>query len=46
MMILKLDEAPPADLLHKLRQAEGILNVATVSLPPLATTQAWLSCWQ
>lgn len=35
MMILKVDEAPPADLLAKLRRAEGILNVALVNLPRL-----------
>jgi hypothetical protein len=35
MMVLKVDEAPPADLLAKLRRAEGILNVALVNLPRL-----------
>lgn len=35
MMILKTDEAPPADLLNQLRRAEGILNVAMVHLPPV-----------
>ena len=35
MMILKVDEAPPADLLAKLRRAEGILNIALVNLPKL-----------
>jgi D-3-phosphoglycerate dehydrogenase len=35
MMILKVDDAPPADLLAKLRQADGILNVASVNLPAL-----------
>lgn len=35
MMILKVDEAPPADLLAKLRRAEGILNIALVGLPGL-----------
>ena len=35
MMILKVDEAPPADLLAKLRRAEGIINVALVNLPKL-----------
>jgi D-3-phosphoglycerate dehydrogenase / 2-oxoglutarate reductase len=33
MMILKIDGAPPPDLLAKLRRAEGILNVANVNLP-------------
>lgn len=32
MMILKLDEAPPPDLLARLRRAEGILSVAAVEL--------------
>jgi D-3-phosphoglycerate dehydrogenase len=32
MMILKVDDAPPADLLAKLRRAEGIINVALVEL--------------
>jgi len=36
MMVLKLDEAPPADLLAKLRRAEGILAVAALHLPPLS----------
>jgi D-3-phosphoglycerate dehydrogenase len=35
MMILKLDDAPPADLLSKLRRAEGILGVAAVNLRQL-----------
>jgi D-3-phosphoglycerate dehydrogenase len=35
MMILKVDEAPPADLLAKMRRAEGIINVALVNLPRL-----------
>jgi D-3-phosphoglycerate dehydrogenase len=35
MMILKVDDAPPADLLNRLRRAEGILNVAPVNLPKL-----------
>lgn len=35
MMILKLDEAPPPDLMAKLRRAEGILSVAAVNLPRL-----------
>jgi D-3-phosphoglycerate dehydrogenase len=35
MMILKLDNAPPAALLETLRKAEGILNVSSVTLPAL-----------
>lgn len=35
MMILKVDEAPPADLLAKLRRAEGILNVALMDFRDL-----------
>ena len=37
MMILKLDEAPPDDLLAALRQTEGIMSVSQVKLPPIAT---------
>ncbi|MHC5114301.1 MAG: phosphoglycerate dehydrogenase [Planctomycetota bacterium] len=33
MMILKLDEPPPANVLEALRQAPGILRVTTVTLP-------------
>jgi D-3-phosphoglycerate dehydrogenase len=33
MMILKLDDAPPASLLDALRAAPGILGVASVTLP-------------
>lgn len=33
MMILKLDDVPPPDLLAKVRRSEGILNVAAVNLP-------------
>jgi D-3-phosphoglycerate dehydrogenase len=36
MMILKVDDAPPAALLDTLRKAEGILSVANVTLPPLS----------
>jgi D-3-phosphoglycerate dehydrogenase len=36
MMILKLDNAPTAALLETLREAEGILSVASVTLPALA----------
>ncbi len=36
MMILKLDEAPPDDLLAALRQTEGIMSVSQVKLPPVA----------
>ncbi len=35
MMILKVDDAPPADLLAQLRRADGIVNVALVNLPKL-----------
>ena len=33
MMILKLDEHPPASLIQTLRSLPGILSVASVSLP-------------
>lgn len=35
MMILKLDDVPPPDLLAKLRRAEGIVSVAAVALAEL-----------
>jgi D-3-phosphoglycerate dehydrogenase len=35
MMILKLDAAPPAALLETLRNAEGILGAASVTLPDI-----------
>jgi D-3-phosphoglycerate dehydrogenase len=34
MMILKLDEAPTAELLEQLRTGPGILSAAAVELPP------------